>query len=1049
MKRTPTLAALSLFALALTGVVRAAEARAPIRFSRDILPIFADNCFLCHGPDEKARKAKLRLDQRASALGVVVPGESAASKLVRRINLTPDDGGMPPKKSNRKLTGEQKELLRRWVDEGAVWGKHWAYETPVRPALPEVKSRAWPRNGIDYIVLARLATEGLAPSPEAGKTTLIRRVTLDLTGLPPTPREVDAFLADPAPDAYERVVERLLASQRYGERMAMEWLDEARFADTNGYQNDFARTMWPWRDWVIDAFNRNEPFDRFVIEQLAGDLLPKATLSQRIATGFNRNNRTVTEAGSIDEEWRVENAIDRVETTSMVFLGLTMGCCRCHDHKYDPISQKEFYQFFAYFNSVNEKGVYTEQRGNVAPLLSLPTHEDEERLRKLSGAIAEAERMLRDQEAALAGRQAKWEQKQQAAQVPVEPGDWAFRCALHGDLRFQGLQNSTGEAAYRGKGQPAWSEGPFGRALRLDGQENSFLDAGQVVRLERTERFSYGAWVKPAGNGACLSKMDEGAAFRGFDLLLSNDKVEVHLVHSWPDNALKVTTKESLPKNAWTHLMVSYDGSGKAAGLTIYVNGRPASTEVHKDQLRDTIVTSQPLRLGKRSTSASLNGELADVRIYRRTLSAEEVRALAVLPVLQVLRQPAAQRTQAQQEFLAHLMRARFAPELNQARERLAKLRQEKTEQEKRIPTLMVMEDLKTPRETFLLKRGRYDAPDRGRRVEPGVPACLPLPPADAPGNRLGLARWLVSPENPLTARVTVNRWWQRYFGTGLVKTAENFGLQSEPPSHPELLDWLATEFVRTGWDVKAMQRLLVTSATYRQTSKAAAVLLQRDPENRLLAHGPRFRLPAEVVRDNALAISGLLVEKVGGPSIKPYQPAGLWEELAGGAGEGAYVQEKGVGLYRRSLYIYRKRTVPHPTMTTFDAPSREVCQVKRARTNTPLQALELLNDVTYVEAARRLAQLMLTGGGRTPEERVTFAFRRATARAPSATELAILRRGLERYQQTYSNDRDAAQRFVHHGESGLDAQFNTVELAAYTATASVILNLDETITKE
>jgi hypothetical protein len=1046
VKFAHTLAAVLFLGLMCSGAARGADAPPPIRFGRDILPILSNNCFLCHGPHEETRKANLHLYRRDGALRVIVPGNGKGSELIRRLNAEPEEL-MPPPRSNRKLTAEQKELLRRWIDEGAVWGKHWAYEAPVRPALPRVRNAAWVRNPIDAFVLARLEKEALSPSPEASKETLIRRVTLDLTGLPPTPDEVDAFLADQAPDAYEKVVDRLLASPRYGERMAMDWLDDARFADTNGFQNDFARTMWPWRDWVIDAFNRNQPFDRFVIEQIAGDLLPGATLSQKVATGFNRNNRTVTEGGSIDEEWRVENAVDRVETTATVFLGLTMGCARCHDHKYDPIAQKEFYQFFAFFNSINEKGVYTEQRGNMPPLVAVPSRKDEERLRQLDAAIAAADRAIREEETLLPQRQKLWEQT--AATSLQDPRDWALRCPLDGDRRLLGTDGPAGEAVYRGKGQPVWSDGPAGKALRLDGQPDSFIDAGQAVQLERTDRFSYGGWVKLHGNGTILSKMDDNAAYRGFDLLAPEGKVEVHLVHSWPDNALKVVTQESLPRDAWAHVFVTYDGSGKAAGLAIYINGRPAKLRVENDGLRDTIATSQPLRLGRRSTAFPLAGELADIRIYRRTLTAGEVQAIASQPVLHLLRIPAGERSKAQQERLAQMFRERFAAELRQAKEKAAKFRQEKTEYERQIPTVMVMEDLPAPRETFVLKRGRYDVPDKTQRVQPGVPASLPRLPADAPRNRLGLARWLVDPANPLTTRVAVNRFWQRYFGTGLVKTAENFGFQGETPSHPDLLDWLATEFVRVNWDIKAMQRLIVTSATYRQTSKAAPALLQHDPDNRLLARGPRFRLPAEAVRDNALAISGLLIEKVGGPSVKPYQPAGLWEELAGGAGEGPYVQEKGAGLYRRSLYIYRKRTVPHPTMTTFDAPSREVCQVKRPRTNTPLQALELLNDVTYVEASRQLAQLMLTEAGRTPEERISFAFRRATARTPSERELRVLTRGLERYRQTFGADHEAALRYLRHGESQLDPRLDPAELAAYMATAGVILNLDETITKE
>ncbi|MDR3632688.1 MAG: DUF1553 domain-containing protein, partial [Isosphaeraceae bacterium] len=945
--------------LTLYGLMAPAEGAEPVDFRRDVLPILSDNCFQCHGPDGKARKADLRLDLKDDALRtkepVIVPGKSAESEVVLRVTSNEPDERMPPPKSGRTVSAAQVETLKRWIDQGAKWQQHWAFETPRRPKPPRVKDEAWLRTPIDRFVLARLDAEGLKPSAEADKTTLIRRVTLDLTGLPPTLQEIDAFLADKAPGAYERVVDRLLGTSQYGERMAMDWLDVARYADTNGYQNDFARTMWPWRDWVIDAFNRNLPFDQFVIEQVAGDLLPGASLSQKIATGFNRNNRTVTEAGSIDEEWRIENAVDRVETTTTVFLGLTMGCCRCHDHKFDPISQKEFYQFLSFFNSVNEKGVYTETRGNVPPLVSVPSREDEQRLRSLDAAIAAAEKTVRDEEGQLAVRRKRWEDEQHGKPEPQENRDWLVRFPLEGDLHYLPKDAATGEAQYRG-GSPAWAEGPFGKALRLEGKDSAFADAGQAVSLERTDQFSYGTWVRPRGDGVCVSKMDDAKAFRGFDLFVAGGKVDVHLVHAWPGDALKVTTKEALPKDVWTHVFVTYDGSSKAAGVTVYFNGRPIALDVAADTLRGTIATEQALYLGKRSASAPLNGDLADVRFYRRTLSAADVQSLVALPALLAAKMPAERRSKVQEELLTRYVADHVATELRGARDTLVKVKQEKTELEKQVPTVMVMEDAPAPRETYVLKRGQYDMPDKSQKLQPGVPASLSPFASDAARNRLGLARWLVASENPLTARVTVNRFWQHHFGVGLVKTAENFGVQSEPPSHPELLDWLATEFIRTGWDVKALHRLIVTSATYRQSSRSAAALVQRDPENRLLARGPRFRLPAETVRDNALAIAGLLVTKVGGPSIKPYQPAGLWEELAGGAGEAPYVQDKGANLYRRSLYIYRKRTVPHPSMTTFDAPSREICQVKRPRTNTPLQALELLNDVTYVEAARQLA---------------------------------------------------------------------------------------------
>jgi hypothetical protein len=1017
-------------------------------FSRDVLPILSNHCFLCHGPDKTLRKAKLRLDTRDGAMRVIVPGKSAESDLIQRITATDPTELMPPPKSNRKLTAAQKELLRRWIDQGAPWGKHWAYEAVHQPEPPKTNKPRWCRNDIDHFILARLEKEGVTPATEAARETLIRRVTLDLTGLPPTLKEIDAFLADRSPGAYGRVVDRLLASERYGERMAMDWLDAARFADTNGFQNDFERSMWPWRDWVIAAFNKNMRFDRFVIEQIAGDMLPGPSLEQKIATGFNRNNRTVTEAGSIDEEWRVENTVDRVETTTMVFLGLTMGCARCHDHKYDPIAQKEFYRFYAFFNSINEKGVYTEQRGNMPPLVSVPTAADRGRLKQLNTAITAAEKAVREKSASIAAAQEKWEREQVTKPATAAVGGLLVKFPLDGRLDIVSGEGAKNFGRGKITGRPNWTDGPFGKVLALEGKGDSFVDAGDAVRLERTGKFSFGGWVKPQADGAILSKMDDSAAYRGFDLLVSNGKVDVHIINTWPANALKVSSMESLDAKQWSYVMVTHDGSGKARGVSIYINGRSVPLHVHNDTLTGMITTAQPLRLGKRSTSIPLKGALTDIRFYNRTLSAAEVGNVMQQPWLPVLKLPAAKRTPEMKAGLGRLFRQTFATDLHAAERLLIKLRKDKAEYEKKIPTVMVMEELPQPRPTYLLKRGRYDMPDKGQQVEPGVPACLPALPKGVPNNRVGLARWLVDPANPLTARVTVNRFWQHYFGTGLVKTAENFGVQGETPSQPELLDWLAAEFVRSGWNVKALQKLIVMSAAYRQDSKGTPELLKRDPENRLLAHGPRLRLPAEVVRDNALAISGLLVEKVGGPSIKPYQPAGLWDELAGGAAS-QYVQDKGADLYRRSLYIYRKRTVPHPALSTFDAPSREVCQVKRQRTDTPLQALALLNDVAYVEAARALAQRMVSEGGTNREQRLIYAFRRATARRPNAVEIQVLLKGLDRYLRFYRADTKAAQELIRHGETPMSGKMDTAALAAYTALASIILNLDETISKE
>ncbi|AMV39190.1 DUF1553 domain-containing protein [Planctomyces sp. SH-PL62] len=1042
------------FCLVVVLAAPAGKAEPPsVDFSRDVLPILSENCLLCHGPDAAARKADLRLDVSESALRkeepIIVPGDPEESEFLRRLTTDDADEKMPPAKSGKTLTPEQVATLTKWVEEGARWGKHWAFDAPRRPEPPVVHRPEWVRNPIDRFVLARLEREGIAPAPEADPATLIRRLSLDLTGLPPTLAEIEAFASDPAADAYEKLVDRLLASPRYGEAMASDWLDAARYADTNGYQNDFARTMWPWRDWVVAAFNRNQPFDQFAIEQIAGDRLPNPSLAQKIATGFNRNNRTVTEAGSIDEEYRIENAVDRVETTSTVFLGLTMGCARCHDHKYDPVTQKEFYEFLGFFNNLNEKGVYTETRGNVPPLIAAPSPEQQAQMKGLEAAIAEAAEVARKAEAGLDAKQAAWEETARGEAVPSEPIDWSLRFPLSGDLAGDAPAGATASGSFQGEGEPIWVDGPISRGLTLDGRPESYVEAGPGLPLEPTSPFTFAMWVRPLGDGACLSKMDEQAAHRGYDVCVLEGKITVHLIHSWPGDAIKVKTKEPLPRAPWSHVVVGYDGSGKAQGVKILVDGKAAAIEVEADALKNTLATDQPLRIGRRTTGLPFRGELADVRFYNRDLSADEVRRLFERPIVEIARLSDADRTPIRREVLARYFRESVDRELPPLAARLARLQGEKAEAEKAIPTVMIMEDAAEPRPLHLLKRGQYDQPETSESLTAGVPACLPPLPSGVAPDRLALARWLVAPENPLTARVTVNRIWQRHFGEGLVKSSENFGLQSEPPTHPMLLDWLATELVRGGWDLKHLHRLIVTSAAYRQSSRVPAELVQRDPENRLLARGPRFRLGAEAVRDNVLAISGLLASRFGGPSDKPYQPAGLWEELAGGAGEGPYIQDKGEGLYRRSLYIYRKRTVPHPVMATFDAPSREICQVKRDRTNTPLQALELLNDVVYVEAARSLATLMLEKGGSTPEDRIAYAFRRATAREPNQNERRVLLAGLEHYLEAFRAEPEAAKALIGQGERPIPANLEPVELAAYSATAGVILNLDETITLE
>lgn len=1083
----------------------AAESKQPakhIDFNRSIRPIFSDTCFACHGPDAETRMADLRLDtkdggafEKRDGYTIIVPGDSSKSRLFQKIHSPDDAERMPPAASGLKLTEQQIELIKQWIDEGAHWDSHWAFEPPQRPALPDVKQKVWIRNPIDAFVLARLEQEGLKPAHEADKATILRRLTLDLTGLPPTPQEVDTFLSDSSPDAYEKRVDQLLASPHYGERMALFWLDLARYSDTHGYHIDSERAMWHWRDWVIRAFNRNMPFDQFAIEQVAGDLLPNPTLDQKVATGFNRNHMINFEGGAIPEEYQNEYVVDRVETTSTAFMALTMGCARCHDHKYDPISQKDFYRFYAFFNNIPEKGL-DGALGNADPVVQLPTPEQADKLKTLTTEIARVKEAL--PETAVAGSQAAWEKT--ALQTIPSPAN--NRLLAH--YEFDGHLADTAGGHHHGhtlRGEVTFGDGEVGKAAEFNGETH--LALGNTADLERDRPFSMAAWINRVAtlehvDRTIIQKMDSTPAQTGyelaFDALISIGDMRrgshwyIRLVHHWPDDAIQLKSKRRIPmpyyESGWRHLVVNYDGSGKASGLHVYINGKLEEMEVLKDSLTGSFRSANPLSIGGTEIGNPFKGSIDDLRIYDRQLSELEIEQLAVHePVRALLATvskacaeagPAADeddsdkdpltlqamvddklfvaknRCRAEREKIREYYLTWGAPQkFQQLHAELNALEKQKKDLEKVIPTSMVMKEMPNPRDTYVLKRGDYRA--KLEKVTAGTPSVLPPLPKGVPANRLTLARWLVSPDNPLTARVAVNRFWQLYFGAGLAKTAENFGSQGEPPTHPQLLDWLATEFVHGGWDVKAMQRLIVTSATYRQVSAATPELIEKDPENRLLARGPRFRLPAEVVRDNALATSGLLKPDIGGPSVFPYQPKGLWEEMAFGEIFTAqeYTPSHGADLYRRSLYTFWKRTVPPPSLTTFDAPDREKCTARRLLTNTPLQALVLMNDPTYVEAARALASRTLTEVHGSPSQRIQHAFRLATAREPDKMEVKILERQARQELSRYRHDRTAAEALIHIGDSPVDPNLNPSELAAWTMVASTILNLDETITKE
>lgn len=1017
-------------------------------FSQEVLPVLKASCFGCHGPEKQ--NGGLRLDSREAMLKggdsgpAILPGKGKSSLLVKRIN-----GSEPPRMPLRSASLSEKQIatIQSWIDQGAVWEEsapqHWAFVAPKRPALPKVKNSNWAQNEIDLFILSRLEREKLKPSPEADRSTLLRRVSLDLTGIPPTPAEMDAFLKDKSPDAYEKAIDRLLASPRYGERMAMDWLDYARYADSNGYQADFERYQWRWRDWVIQAFNNNMPYDQFTIEQIAGDMLPNATLEQRIATGFSRNHRINTEGGVIAEEWRVENVIDRVETTSTIWLGLTMGCARCHDHKYDPISQKEFYQFYAYFNNVPESGTGEERPVNHPPLLKAPTPQQAKQMTAYDKRIGELENQIQTRLTANEPRAMAWQMDDASDIEKSLTQDVVGRYALSLKPHLSGGDASPPVVSGEIKEEAGHSSGAVDTT-------RGHIDLGGAGDFEKHQSFSYGAWVNPANgnNGAPLARMDSRNDFRGWDLYLAGMRPMAHIIHRWPSNTLKVVSKKTVPVNQWSHILVTYDGSAKPEGLRIYINGQPVETTIEVNTLTETIRTEVSTKVGTRTGSDQFAGKVDDPVIYRRALSSEEVMALAGGDTARSLAAiPPAQRSPEQKLLLTRFWSKKYDSEYRRWSEELDQQKKARVALDSQITTVMVMEEMPQPRDCYVLIRGQYD--QKGETVSAGLPAVLPPMPANSPNNRLGLAKWIMDPQNPLTARVTVNRLWERFFGAGIVRTSEDFGTRGELPSHPELLDWLATELVRLKWNLKAVQKTIVMSATYRQSSAATPELLRRDPQNRLLARGARFRLPAEVIRDQALAVSGLLVEKTGGPSVRPYQPEGIWNETNNYGNLLNYQHDKDANLYRRSLYTIWKRTAAPPTMTLFDAPGREMCRVSRARTNTPLQALALMNETTYVEASRVLAQRMMKYGGRTPEQRIRYAYRWVLGRAPTVAEMRVLLDGLQKRLARYQSDEEAALRLVSIGEYIRDEQLNVAELAAYTLTASVILNLDETITKE
>ncbi|WP_165227525.1 DUF1553 domain-containing protein [Aquisphaera insulae] len=1011
--------------------VRAGDAPA-IQYNRDIRPILAENCFACHGPDSAARKGDLRLDRREAAIeaGALTPGDPDASSVIDRIHTDDRKMAMPPPASHKTLTSAQKDLLARWIKAGAEYQPHWSLIAPARPAPPKVKDESWVRNPIDRFILAKLEEAGLRPAPEADRRTLARRLSLDLTGLPPDPAEVERFVRDASPDAYAKLVDHVLDSPHWGEHRARYWLDAARYADTHGYHFDNYREMYSYRDWVIDAFNRNMPFDRFTVEQLAGDLLPNRTLDQQIASGFNRCNATTNEGGTIAEENLVNYTRDRTETVSQVWLGLTANCAVCHDHKFDALSQREFYELSAFFNN-STQDAYDQNIKDTPPIVTVPAAADRARYDA-----------LRPRAAGLKDRLAK-----RSAEVLPELDAWLKaqdRDALAALAPEKGRRLAAGLESRTGQGSGG---DPKGMKAARPAFESA--DSGD---FERDRPFAYGAWIRidrGGQYGSALARMDDRGGYRGWDLWVEDGKVAAHLVHSWPDDAAKVVSRRNLPMKTWVHVFVTYDGSSKASGLTLYVDGRPAAAEVASDTLKSSIRTEVPLKVGRRHSGQALEAvAISDVRIHDRALTAAEVADVAAAGrAFDLADDPSGPRSKALRDGLLAWWTEARDDRSKAIRAELAAVDAELSAIAARGTVAHVMEEKPGPATAHVLFRGEYDK--RRDAVKADTPDVLPAMAPDLPRNRLGLARWLLRPEHPLTARVTVNRFWQEVFGTGLVRTAGDLGVSGELPSHPELLDWLAVDFRESGWDVKRFFRLLVTSAAYRQASVATPEKIEKDPSNRLVSRGPRFRMDGEVVRDYALAAGGILSPRVGGPSVRPYQPDGVWEAVAmPESNTRSYRADSGEGLHRRSLYTFWKRSAPPASMEVFNAPSREVCTVRRERTDTPLQALVTLNDPQFVEAARGLAQLALAVPSADPETRIAVLAERLLSRPLRPEEAAVVRASIDRLAAFYRSHPDDAARLVAVGELKPPAGVDPPTLAAWTMLANEMMNLDEVLNK-
>ena len=1031
-----------------TTIVHGAD---KLKYNKDIRPILSENCFACHGPDSAARKADLRLDKREDAIkfGAIVAGSIEKSPIIERIYSTEKDKVMPTPKAHKVLTSVQKEKLKQWVLEGAEYELHWSFIAAKKPTLPPLKNEAWAKNPIDRFILAELEKKGLTPAPEADRRTLARRLSLDLNGIPPEPSVVEAFVADTRPDAYEKLVDQFLQSSSWGEHRGRIWLDAARFADSHGIHFDNFREMWSYRDWVINAFNKNMPFNQFTIEQLAGDLLPNATLEQKIASGFNRCNITTNEGGAISEEYLVLYTRDRTETVAQVWLGLTAGCAVCHDHKFDPFSTKDFYSMAAFFNNTTQ-GAMDGNIKDTPPIIAVPIPADKARWELVTKELATVRVQVENRKKEAKGDYDKW-----LAAATKET--FSTGMPTEGLIVSAGLKEGKGnkleftinkEKKLIDAPDIAWVKGQTEEKVLQVAKAGS-VTIPEIGDFEKDQSFSYGAWVLTPrqASGPLFARMDDTAKHRGWDLWFENGKVGAHLVSSWPENAIKVMSKATFNQNVWTHVFVTYNGSGKADGVKIYVNGIAQATDVLSNNLTESIRTKVPFRLGSRHSKEPLQkATFHDLKIFNRSLKPEEVAALGpVEKLVQILAKEQAKRTPEENNQLFDWWLSNMDAKSKDLTTQLGNLDREEKELKGKGTIAHIMVEKAEPSMAFILNRGDYDK--RKDKVAAATPEVLHTMPKETQRNRLGFSQWLLMPENPLTFRVTVNRFWQEVFGNGLVRSSGDFGITGDTPSHPELLDYLALEFRDQGGDIKKFFKLMVTSATYMQSAVSTPEKLEKDPANRLLSRGSRYRMDAEMIRDYALASSGILTKKIGGPSVKPYQPEGVWEAVAMiGSNTRDYKADVGENLYRKSMYTFWKRSAPPASMEILNAPNRETCTVKRERTNTPLQALVTLNDPQFVEAARFLAERTLKESGNTPESQLDFISLRILSRKLSPAEKALVLSVRTDLLEYYSKNMEEAKKLQTFGAYKSDPKLNLAELSAWTMTINSLMNLDEVL---